>query len=184
MSPCQVFQCNIYTPPLLGWAHSILCYITFAIILLRSPWESRNLFFLACVLVDFILVRCAMWNQHALHLTLRECFDCGTATCRLCIVGCSASSLCLCVSHFSLLCLPCFRHLSRSRLLRRLQRDLQGNCCFVSFIPAPPSSPSPTLLRAALLVVIQHSVKTLLLSLFFFFFFFAFSVVQISKGCC
>lgn len=65
--------------------------------------ESR-IFSSQCTPVGLSSVRCAMWNQHPLHLTLGEGFECGTATsaCRLCIVSSSDSSLCSCGSHFSL----------------------------------------------------------------------------------
>lgn len=99
--PCHVLQGNICP---LSSAHNILCYFTFAIILQSSPRESRNLSS-PYKPVGLFLVRCAMWNQHPSHLTLGERFECGTATtaCKLCIVSCSASTLCSCGAHFSLL---------------------------------------------------------------------------------
>lgn len=99
--PCQVFQ-GIICP--LSSTHNILCHITFTIILQSSARESRNLSS-PFTPVGVFAVRCAMWNQHPSHLTLGECFECRTATtaCRLCIVSCSASSLCSCRAHFSLL---------------------------------------------------------------------------------
>lgn len=125
----MVLQGNICP---LSSAHNSLCYINFAIILQSSPGESRNVSSLL-IPVGLFSVRCAMWNQHRSHLTLGERFECGTATtaCRLCIVSCSASSLCSCGAHFSLLL--SFRHPCKSLLLTRLLRDLQGNLCFFYF---------------------------------------------------
>ncbi len=99
-NPRQVLQGNICP---LSSARNILCYIAFAIIQ-NSASERRNVSS-QLTPVGLFSVRCAMWNQHLSHLKLGECFDCGTATtaCRLCIVSCSASSLCSCGAHFSLL---------------------------------------------------------------------------------
>lgn len=101
--PCQFLQGNI-CPPELNLHNTLQC-ITFSIILQSSTTETRNLSSVCVHQQGLFLVRCAMWNQHPLRLTLGECFECGTATtaCRLCIVSCSASSLCSCGAHFSLL---------------------------------------------------------------------------------
>lgn len=99
--PCQVLQGNICP---LSSANDILCYINFVIILPCSPRESRYLSALLTP-VGLFSARCAMWNQRVSHLALGELFECDTATtaCRLCTVSCSASGLCSCGAHFSLL---------------------------------------------------------------------------------
>lgn len=99
--PYQVLQ-GSFSPLELSFSHLLLFHLCRHPGLLKREQKCIISVYTGESLLSQVCRLCGTSNSHTL---LGENFECSTAAsaCRLCIVECSASSLCSCGAHFSLL---------------------------------------------------------------------------------